>query len=258
MLSGGGSKGAWQAGAIRALCEIHKYDYIVGTSVGSVNAMGLAYLGPMALQDMWRQITGTTDIMTLNWAWPWKWDGVFNFRPLQEFLSHKIGNLNLINPNAFAASLNLTTGLIDYLPISGDKSEAVAAVCGSCAVAGIQSPTNNHIDGGHKETAPIRFAVETLKADHIDVVLCDPVIEEATPWAPWSTFPILGIMLRALQCMIFEISRTDVSEYRSRINLYQPAKALPYNALWYVPAEIRSMLNQGYEDVKKQLTAGSL
>jgi NTE family protein len=46
VLGGGGARGAMQVGALRALIEAgYKPDLLVGTSIGAVNAAGLAYWG---------------------------------------------------------------------------------------------------------------------------------------------------------------------------------------------------------------------
>ncbi len=46
VLGGGGSRGAMQIGAVRALFEAgYKPDLLVGTSIGAVNALGLAFFG---------------------------------------------------------------------------------------------------------------------------------------------------------------------------------------------------------------------
>jgi NTE family protein len=46
VLAGGGARGAMQVGALRALLEAGpKPDLLVGTSIGAVNAVGLALWG---------------------------------------------------------------------------------------------------------------------------------------------------------------------------------------------------------------------
>ena len=46
VLGGGGARGAMQVGALRALFEAgYKPDLLVGTSIGAVNAAGLAFWG---------------------------------------------------------------------------------------------------------------------------------------------------------------------------------------------------------------------
>src|SRR5512138_3422457 len=64
VLSGGGSRGALQVGALRALLEAGIIpDLLVGTSIGAANAAGLALWGVnldglAALEQCWDQISG--------------------------------------------------------------------------------------------------------------------------------------------------------------------------------------------------------
>jgi NTE family protein len=64
VLGGGGSRGALQVGAMRALLEAGiTPDLLVGTSIGAVNAAGLALWGVNmnglnALEDTWRDMAG--------------------------------------------------------------------------------------------------------------------------------------------------------------------------------------------------------
>lgn len=58
-LSGGGARGAYQAGAIKALAEAGILDQIevyAGTSIGAANAAVLASKSPKALEDVWFNI----------------------------------------------------------------------------------------------------------------------------------------------------------------------------------------------------------
>lgn len=65
VLGGGGSRGALQVGALRALLEAGIFpDLLVGTSIGAANAAGLALWGAdlnglSALEQVWDQVAGT-------------------------------------------------------------------------------------------------------------------------------------------------------------------------------------------------------
>jgi len=64
VLGGGGSRGALQVGALRALLEAGIVpDLLIGTSIGAVNAAGLALWGPDldgidVLERAWKQVSG--------------------------------------------------------------------------------------------------------------------------------------------------------------------------------------------------------
>lgn len=73
VLAGGGSRGAMQVGALRALLEAgFKPDLLVGTSIGAVNAVGLALggldtAGVDALERVYREVT-TSRLMDPQFA----------------------------------------------------------------------------------------------------------------------------------------------------------------------------------------------
>jgi predicted acylesterase/phospholipase RssA len=247
VLSGGGSHGAWQAGAIKALCSKYSYDAIVGTSVGSVNAVGLSFLGPNEIESLWLGLKGTDRIMKLNLEWPWKSSGLYSFSPLKEFIADVLRERTPTIP-AYITSLDLASGVLCHDIATADIGATVDLLAGSCAIAGIQSPTNGRVDGGHRDVSPIRFALNELQASEVHAVYADPVGTHLGAWSQWKTFPIIGIMLRALACMIDEITSGDIPDNDSRVRVFQPSEPLPYSSLSYEPAKMSVAFSRGYEE----------
>ncbi len=83
ILAGGGAKGAYQAGAMRAIYEfledngaLHKVKMIAGTSIGSWNAMfwmaGLVKPGPdgKSVHEEWWRSIGVSRIVEFDYYWP--------------------------------------------------------------------------------------------------------------------------------------------------------------------------------------------
>jgi NTE family protein len=56
ILSGGGARGAYEAGAVRALLEHESFDIICGSSVGAINGTLVAQDEAEKLERMWRSI----------------------------------------------------------------------------------------------------------------------------------------------------------------------------------------------------------
>lgn len=61
VLSGGGAKGSWEAGAAAAILEYYRHTnspvtILSGTSVGALNAAAIASNGPEWTMDLWRRI----------------------------------------------------------------------------------------------------------------------------------------------------------------------------------------------------------
>lgn len=245
VLSGGGSHGAWQAGACQALCTRYQYDAIVGTSVGAVNALGLSTGGPAALGKLWLGLRSSRDVMGVNWDWPWKLDGFLNFNPLKEILKRELYNAAPKIP-CFATALSLRTMQVQNIALTGSVSEIIDAVTGSCSLAGIHSPVNGFVDGGHRETVAVNFALNELQASEVHVVLTGPVETEPTVYKAWRFFPVIGVALRALSAMISEITENDLRGVSERVRVFQPLYPHNVSTLKYSPDHIREMINEGF------------
>jgi len=253
VLSGGGSHGAWQAGAIKALAEKYHYDAVVGSSVGAVNAVGLSCVGAIGLERLWASIGGTGGVMKFNWQWPWQWEGVFTFSPLRTLLQKELV-LSKPSTPVYICTTNLETGELCHDLVTENVEATVDLLLGSCALAGIQAPTNNRIDGGHRDQVPIAYAINELRATEVHVVVADPVQQSMGTWARWSFFPILSIMLRALGCMINEIFRSDLDRYKDRVKVFAPKMPLPYSSLEYNSADIQEAFEEGYQETRDALS----
>ena len=56
VLSGGGARGAYEAGVVAALCEREEFDIISGTSIGAINAALTAQGATRRLRALWRSV----------------------------------------------------------------------------------------------------------------------------------------------------------------------------------------------------------
>ena len=57
VLEGGGSKGAYQVGVLKALLENgYRFDAVTGTSIGALNGAIPAQEGPDTLEEIWRGV----------------------------------------------------------------------------------------------------------------------------------------------------------------------------------------------------------
>lgn len=68
VLSGGGAKGAYHVGCVRALemAGVTHYQVISGTSIGAVNGALIATSTPTALESVWKSI-GLFDLFQMSW-----------------------------------------------------------------------------------------------------------------------------------------------------------------------------------------------
>ncbi|MBD5605504.1 MAG: cyclic nucleotide-binding domain-containing protein [Candidatus Eremiobacteraeota bacterium] len=56
VLSGGGARGAYEAGVVTALCEREDFDIVCGTSIGAINAALTAQGATSRLREIWRGV----------------------------------------------------------------------------------------------------------------------------------------------------------------------------------------------------------
>src|SRR5665213_1523931 len=95
VLVGGGAKGAYEAGKMKALAlQGIIPDVIFGTSTGAINAAGYALLGIDELLNVWRGIKSINNVMTRRFPllWPYylliaKQKGIYSMSPLEKTIN---------------------------------------------------------------------------------------------------------------------------------------------------------------------------
>lgn len=255
VLSGGGAKGADQAGRIKALHDMgHRWDAVVGVSVGAVNAWGLSMLGADKLKDLWFSIKGRHSVVSPNITWPWKFDGIYQFKPLRSLIESTLKDKRH-SMDCYAAFTDFKTGFVRY---EGERerptlSSQIDAILASCAVAGIEkTPIKGCYDGGHKEFAPVSFALDQLNAERVDLILTDNTSPTPAMWEQSKYFPIFSILMRALGIMIDEVALNDWHPHRldPRLNIYAPKKPLEFGSLDYHPDILKAAYHRAYAETR--------
>ena len=227
VLGGGGSYGASQAGQLRALARTDlRPDFVVGTSVGSLNGSILAESPGSAgdrLSAFWslverETIFGSTRTMMVNLAS--LRPALADSRPLQELiegstLSRDFADLSL-PLTAVAADVN--TGHHVEL----NSGDLVSALMASTAIPGVFPSVHREgrklIDGGVLANVPIGIAAEQ-GAQTIVVLDCGFNL-----FAPRTDPTLPHALLRATALMAGSQVRRDLALYTDRTILYVPAK----------------------------------
>lgn len=259
VLSGGGAKGAFQVGALQRLAEKGVVpDVVFGTSVGAINAAGLAYVGINQLTKTWLDIKGRGDILS---ARPWNLlfgEGFYSMAPLRKKLEE-----NTQGPavhEAVVCYVNLETGAIHYAS-NKDMSIDQFRVCveASAAIPAVMElPQGVMADGGVREQAPLREAIKA-GCDTIYLLLCNPISDNPTQRWKNDKFPkIVHTAMRALDVMEHEVFVNDIHEcdennalpgYRKiDLKVYAPDQLL-IDTLEFDPEKIRAAMHQGRESV---------
>lgn len=177
VLSGGGNRGALEAGVLLTLLEQDiKPHILVGTSVGAINAAAIAYNpteeGAHWLEEMWLGVT-KRDVLPNNYlSMVWRFitgeSGLFDNRNLRDFVESKIpegiSRFNDIkNAELFITAVDLHKRELHVFGI--DRSESILdAIMASTALPLFLSPWQyrgrRYVDGAILSDLPIRVAVE--------------------------------------------------------------------------------------------------
>lgn len=193
--AGGGAKGSFTAGVIAQLDG--KYDFAVGTSVGSLCATGYSHEGADGLRKLWFSIKDRGDVLDFSFARK----GLFTLDPLAEIVGRVV-----THPAAFpvhCCAVRLEDGAVTYSQ-SGD-SDFKTMIIASCSIPGAVEPVEHqgstYVDGGTLNNTPIQHAID-MGADDLDVILCNP-IDWIHEWAPPEDdiFPVTHYVARAWELM---------------------------------------------------------
>ena len=260
VLSGGGSLGAVQVGMLRALFERDFCpDFVIGTSVGAVNAAWVAGCAERPRAD-------SVDDLAEIWLGLRRQD-VFPLSPLT-------GARGLLGrSNHFIANDNLRQLLERHIPyqrleeaalpvhiVATDlksgratiltSGPAVPALLASCAIPGVFPPVTigrrEYVDGGVANHTPITVAIE-LGAKQIYVL---PV---GYPWLNKEPTNALGMALHALARIVEQKLDAEVEANRSVADIH----VLPALDIADVsPADFshtRELIDWGYKAARRYL-----
>lgn len=264
VLSGGGAKGSIQLGMMQVLRESGIVpDFLYGTSVGSLNALGYNYLGIEGLTKMWHEIEADGDILSLNIfrLLTLRAKGVYSTDPLREKVEWIVKNHK---PTVKSAScyVDLNSGETRYSYNSG--KDYIDATVASSSIPGVMDPVHMEsgpaVDGGVTESAPLRQAILD-GCDKIYVLLCSP-LTGVEPWKePGFPMPLVGYLDRAISIMTTEIMKNDIKKCNARnadgtykkidLKVYAPARFDVIDTLDFDPEKIRAGIEYGRSLVKE-------
>jgi len=276
VLSGGGSKGAFEAGVLQRLMGEAQVDYdlLCGTSVGAINASYLAQVplgqprqAAARLRALWDTVT--TDKVRRNW-FPFREasalfkPSVYDSTPLHRWIR---SGLDLAAVRASGRRLRVVAvsfGTGEAFVADERSNDLADWVIASSAFPVMLTPASIGgdlwADGGLRTVTPLGEAIRAGAGD-IDVVLCtDPFGK--SPFDVSGAHAIPQLLLRSIDIMNGEVSRADLRiaglkndlsqlrpEYRKvKIRVFQPAAPLPYDSLDFDPKNLRAMIDAGYAD----------
>lgn len=280
VLSGGGSKGSFQVGALKYILGELKvsYDVFCGISVGALNSAFLSQFkdgeeqkSVEELNKLWERVD--TPKIYKRW-FPF---GIFhglwlsslkNSRPLLNWIESEL-DLNKVRSSGKicqVGAVSLTTG--EYRLFDQNYIEFHKAVAASSSFPGYLIPIEMEgqlwSDGGIKEITPLQAAID-LGADEIDIIITSPKADtslfDKNPNA-------INVLKRTLDLMSDEIITNDIDKallYNKlvqanlapdkrylKINIIRPEKNLIDDSLDFSPPKLKEMMDIGYSMAKSK------
>ncbi len=275
VLSGGGSKGSYQAGALKHLLGEKRinYDALCGVSVGAINVAFLAMFklgqeieSAQKLVDMW----GTLDNSKIYKRWfPFgRWHAIwrksfYDSSPLHNLLKSGISleKIRESGKHVNVGTVSLSSG--KYTIFDQTSDHFIDAVIASASFPGMLTPVSFlgqlWTDGGVKEISPIKKAVE-LGADVIDVIITNPAVRTKKFIENPTTVDILkrSIDLSTDKIMANDIEKVEMYNILAenmlthkkyvKLNIIRPENNLIEDLLDFRPEKIQEMMEKGYQD----------
>jgi NTE family protein len=274
VLSGGGSKGAFEVGVVQRLMGDQQIDYdlLCGTSVGAINAAYLAQtpIGqPKEAAARLRALWDTVTTAKVRRSWFPLGDvealfktSVYDSAPLQKWIRSDLdpAAVRVSGRTLRIVAVSLATG--ESFVATGETPDLAEWVIASSAFPVMLTPApiggDLWTDGGLRSVTPLGEAIRA-GALEIDVVLAsDPFAK--SPFSLAGAHAIPQLLLRSIDIMNGEVSRADLRiaglkndlsalrpEYRKvKIRLFQPSEPLPFDSLDFDPANLRKMMDAGY------------
>lgn len=184
VLSGGGARGAYQAGCFEFFESIgYKFDVVAGTSVGSINAVAIASgMSSQNLNELWKSIEDhkvlknslTSNLWTL---FSKKFSPMNDSSALRSLLEREIDfqALRTSKIEVIISAVNIGTGQLKFFR---NKDIGVEHVLASCAIP-LFFPWQfingePYWDGGIMANTPVLPAIESGAKD-ITVILLSPI-----------------------------------------------------------------------------------
>ncbi len=227
VLSGGGAKGGFQAGAERVLREEFgfRWERIFGVSVGALNATLLAQREYARLADIWETVRAE-DIYR-KFPWPvvafrvgvLRKLGFYDDAPLREFIQRHAGGRAFHVP-AHVGRVSLVTGEYELVPHTAPDFLDAVWQSATMPVIWESIGPKAYVDGGLRNVTPLGDALG-FKPTEIVVISCQaPTVASVKPPAN-----LLDVVKRSLtDITINEIIRNDMSEFLRINQLVQQAE----------------------------------
>lgn len=263
VLSGGGSRGSWQAGFLKYLGEILStgFTFISGTSVGSINAVGLAMYPPehfsdatIYVHDLWvNHVTRTSDIWQLRkpLGIPSLWNPSVGTNTALEKLLTEVVDVDAVVASGITLRLpaaDLETGKLEVFGVGDLARYGIAPVMASASFPIAFPPVEIAdwwlTDGGVIDMAPLNEAIEAGAEKILVLATRSP---DGVAYKPRKEMKnVIGVSGRVIDVMTQTVLEGDIRVCEA-VNEAVEARELIEECIPNVPNGLRDKL-QGWID----------
>ncbi len=258
VLSGGGSRGALQVGALRALLEQGiRPGMLVGTSVGGLNAAFIAVEPSLARVDklagLWRTVR-RTDIYPGNklhvaWRLARGHGSLYSNETFYRYIQRQYAEVNTLSElkgaRCYIVVTNLDTGA---MRVMGDRptDKVIDAIMATTALPPLHPPypldDGDYVDGGAVALLPIEVALERGAREIYALHIVDG------PMPPIARRTVLHVSGKAIGALVQRQWQTSVALAGSRgvrLHHIQLSPPVPCSVSDYTKTDL--LIQAGYE-----------
>jgi NTE family protein len=279
VLSGGGARGAYQAGVLKALSELGlEFDLAYGTSVGGINAAFFAQGKLERLEEIWCTI-GPTDVFRFPTMGQLRHllighrKGLLDTEPLEDLLYREMDLQALRQSHTKTGFITTDLCTLETKIISSDEihttRQLVDTLLASSALP-ILFPARDidgegfWIDGGLVRNTPMAAAIN-MGAKEIFIVLLQAENDGTCPTN------LLQVLSRCADILLYASARDGIrllnqynkvvetqspevaAQHRINLHVFQPHNKVNYTVLDFSAAHSKGLIKQGYEDAMNQM-----
>jgi len=269
-LSGGAALGAYQAGALRALYETGlNISAVAGSSVGALNGY-LAATGEIEeCVAFWQEIDNRK-LITINSftrlffsAMPSLLTDEIQREMVKKYV--RVEKLKKAGREFFCTAISINTGKLHYFEAhkAANDTQLQNMILASAAVPGVFPPVEIDgelfMDGGLVRNTPIE-ALYRKKLSAVIAISMEPEVYPETPLENTGQIALrtLSIFFRAQATDALERARLSVKRKAKSILLLRPHLPLEMQQYEFDPKKISILLEQGYNEAKKFISAHKL
>lgn len=262
VLSGGGAKGAFTAGAVKYLMVERslQFDLVVGTSTGALIAPLVASGDIANLVHFYENVeqqnilTDRPDLLAFLFS-----DALNDTKPLERLIQNFFGNrwryekLLQSSTEMFVTVVNMQTGEIEYGNQHQDPKpvllkKILASACVPVMMPPVKIGRHQYVDGGVKEIAPFSKAIEEGATHIISVILSPDAKHRAPVYKEFKSS--MDILKRTLELLTDEVVDNDMKVatlYSETIRYLDQIRANAKEKLGLSDSQIRKLFG-GFEN----------